>query len=337
MPEEQTAQPQGNQEDEFEKAFAEFADDKPAAAPGKPAAPDDSAFSEGMTEPTEPQGDTAGGTPAAPATDSPSGATGEPAGDGSGEDGKTELEKMQARLDSTAGRLSASDRERNELKLQLQEANERLQAFEETQKAHGEQSPHIPAGADTTPQPGESKGEYLERMKETYGEDFANDLMAVIQAEIQAGITRAVTPLQAQTAEAYQTSQTVLQSQQERDIRNYFGEIGKAHPDYQNLVDGGDVLTWINEQPPYVAAGMMAVYNGGELATSKNVIDLLNQYKEARGLTKPKPNENPPAPKDATSAAAAAAVPSRGRSTPPQARPGEDDFDGWFNHFAETA
>lgn len=100
---------------------------------------------------------------------------------------------------------------------------------------------------------------------------------------------------------------THLQSETEK----HFAAIQTAHKDYAEVIDL--VPEWIKTQPAYVQKAMLEVYGDPEKGTggsAKDVIDLLNQFKQATGRAQPQtPSPTAAATAPAAPAAAAPAAP----------------------------
>ena len=71
----------------------------------------------------------------------------------------------------------------------------------------------------------------------------------------------------------------------------HFSTIEGAHKDFRTLRDSGEVVNWIKEQPRYIQKTMMDVYEKGD---AEDVVDLLDRYKEAKGLNKKAEPPTPP-------------------------------------------
>lgn len=67
--------------------------------------------------------------------------------------------------------------------------------------------------------------------------------------------------------------------------------IRSAHPDLDNLLRSGDVVAWIESLPPMMKIGAGKIYQNG---SAEEVVSLLNEYKQARGITNAIPSRKVP-------------------------------------------
>lgn len=69
------------------------------------------------------------------------------------------------------------------------------------------------------------------------------------------------------------------------DVQKHENAIKEAHPDLQSILQSGDLNLWIDSLPPVMKAGAQHVYQYG---STDEVISLLNEYKESRGISSAK-------------------------------------------------
>lgn len=297
------------EEDDFENAFAEFAggeegggqqpvDDQPGVQNqgGDGSDQNQTDRDAGISAPQDEQqlADSSGGQQKPPEDD---------------------IEKIKARMKSWEGRLSASDKRANELAMENESLKQQLAGIEANRQAREASS------GRTDGEQQQLADDVYQNLVNSYGEDFARDVVSIAERKVQ----EALRPLQ-------ETQKKQEEAYRQNAAQSFFSEVGKEHPDFKELVLSGDVITWINEQPEYIAVGMRQVYQGGPMATVENTNNLLADYKRSRNLSQSKDNSQASHKQAARqSAQAAAAIPSRRRGAPPAAAPSEDDFDGWFN------
>lgn len=137
-----------------------------------------------------------------------------------------------------------------------------------------------------------------------------------------------------------------IASMRETESNGHYNDIVTAHPDYDTIVD--PVKAWVGEQSPARKAAFTTIVKEG---TAEEIIDLIDLYKQAKGIVAP---AAAPAPVVAAPAAVAAAAPAAG--TPPAAKQAAqrlsvvsskrtgvpvtadaNDFDAAFDEFAKAA
>ena len=136
-----------------------------------------------------------------------------------------------------------------------------------------------------------------------------------------------------------------IQSMQQSESDGHYNEIVTAHPDYDTIVD--PVKAWVGEQSPARRAAFSTIVKEGN---AEEIIDLIDLYKQAKGIAAPvaaAPSVAPaaaavPAPVVAGTPPAAkqaaqrlSVVSSKRSATPVAADP--DDFDAAFDEFAKAA
>lgn len=248
---------------------------------------------------------------------------------------KEEYEKLQQRMKSWEGRLSAADRRANELAQKLAQVEGQRQAEAQSKGISKEEQK-------------KKTEEIFKRYAGAYGEEDAKAIMdlasAVAEELIEQRVNQALKPIQ-------ETQQQQTKIHHEQAVQTHYQRIAQAHPDYQDFVAGADgtrseklndLIAYIDEQPPYIAAGMWEVVrSGGKLGTPENVNALLTQYKKARGIIQDggngqKQQETKPdiSEKTRQAAEAAAAVPSKRRGQLPTQMPSENaSAEEWFEYY----
>lgn len=153
--------------------------------------------------------------------------------------------------------------------------------------------------------------------------------------------------LQYAFAEVARVYGPAIQSMQESDANGHYNEIVTAHADYDKIVE--PVKAWVKEQSPARRAAFTSIVTEG---SADEIIDLIDLYKQAKGIAAPPAVASPPVV--ATPAAPAPAAPDTG--TPPAAKQAAqrlsvvnskrtaavvtsdpNDFDAAFDEFAKAA
>lgn len=127
------------------------------------------------------------------------------------------------------------------------------------------------------------------------------------------------------------TVQQVQQTAQDVDEDRYITAVERAHPDFAEHVNSGQLREWIENQPFKEAQELMAIYDGKEgYRSPAQAVDLLNQFKQAKGIV---PGDGPPPSKETDprrQAQLEASTAVRRRSSGPPKTASKDDFDaGW--------
>lgn len=130
----------------------------------------------------------------------------------------------------------------------------------------------------------------------------------------------------------------VFETTQRLTVTAHLDTIRRAHPDVDNIRD--ELMAWIGEQPDFVRPAYEQVAQSG---TAEQVIELINQFKRAKGSTGAVPDvpassasrQQQPAQRKAKPAAkkALAATPSPSAAQPP----GSANPDGFDAAFEEAA
>jgi len=175
----------------------------------------------------------------------------------------------------------------------------------------------------------------IDRFKQDWPDEYSA-LMPLFNAQVQSELSNYRTDL---TAELNQILAPLFRTVGTVEVNSHRNTLLAAHPDIDSL-DTEKVREWIDTQPSMFRPTMLAAFEKG---TTKDVVELLNMYKQSTGVTsaapatpaslaQTKPTAVPAAPKqpvDPAAKAALAAVPAAQRQQP-SARPGDDDFDAAF-------
>lgn len=141
-------------------------------------------------------------------------------------------------------------------------------------------------------------------------------------------------------AEVNRVYSPFMQTVQQAESDGHYNDIVTAHPDYDNIVD--PVKAWVGEQSPARRAAFSTIVKEG---TAEEIIDLIDLYKQAKGIAAPAaaPSVATPAvvpvtgtPPAAKQAAQRLSVVSSKRSATPVVAD-ENDFDAAFDEFAKAA
>jgi len=152
-------------------------------------------------------------------------------------------------------------------------------------------------------------------------------------AELQLLQDRLYSDLKSALAPVFETTQRL-------QVNAHFDTIRQQHPDFDNIRD--QLSEWIDQQPEFVRPAYQEV---AEKGSPQQIIDMINQFKAAKGMTGAvpevpassarKPEQRKPAQKQPAASAkkALAAAPSPSKAeVPGSAR--HDDFDDAFEEAA---
>ena len=117
--------------------------------------------------------------------------------------------------------------------------------------------------------------------------------VAAIQAEMDAKLAQALEPIKHKEAMS--------------EADSHFGAIEKAHPDVESVVQSDAMEKWIESHPSYARPALRAVIEGG---TAAEVIELLDNFKEAQGTSKTAASQDVAVAAKAAIAKAKVAVPT---------------------------
>lgn len=219
---------------------------------------------------------------------------------GSDPDYKQLYEQELQRTKSWDGRLSAKDRELATLRQELEAIKAKSAETKETEDPTTDEA--IDAFLKEFPELAAPIQKMIEKATKTRSKELATDIEGRIESKIK----------------------PIAQTVQETTVEKHINAIRTAHTDFDEIVQSGSLQTWINEQPGYMQPALQAVYDQG---TTKDVIDLIAQYKTATGRVAR--TESDGVTDKNTHKRPAAAVKSR-HSTPMSRKQtiAEDDFEG---------
>ena len=179
---------------------------------------------------------------------------------------KTKLSKEKQRTSSWDGRIRASNDKVKSLEAKNAELTEQLST--KADKEVNEQD--------------ETDQDVMDKFKETFPElvEVVNILekkiVATTPAKAKEEPETDVKPDTAKPAEAAEESKTASSE--------HYDTTRSAHPDMDEAVQSGIVLTWINRQPELERRKLEDVYYGnGDNGTSAQVIDMITNFKKATG------------------------------------------------------
>lgn len=220
------------------------------------------------------------------------------------EDYKAKYEQELQRTKSWDGRLSAKDREVAALRDELARTKQE-QAAAKAEGADDADDASVTAFLEEFPELATPIQKMIERVTKRHGQAVADDMIAKVD--------RRIAPL--------------AETMQETTVEKHLSTIRAAHSDFEAIVKGDDLQTWITEQPKYMQPSLREVYERGY---AEDVVDMLTQYKTARniGAVDAGPDGQVVEQKD-TARRPSAAVRSR-HTAPPvnRAKVAADDFDG---------
>lgn len=78
------------------------------------------------------------------------------------------------------------------------------------------------------------------------------------------------------------------ETEEQRVIRQALKAIKDAHPDFESIINGANLATWIESKPSYKKAIYKQVYEAG---TAEDIIDMLNDFKKETGIITAKTSE----------------------------------------------
>ena len=215
-------------------------------------------------------------------------------------DYKQLYEQELQRTKSWDGRLSAKDRELAALRQELEAIKAKSAETKDPEDPTADEA--IDAFLKEFPELAAPIQKMIEKATKTRSKELVTDIEGRIESKIK----------------------PIAQTVQETTVEKHINAIRTAHTDFDEIVQSGNLQTWINEQPGYMQPALQAVYDQG---TTKDVIDLIAQYKTATG--KVVRTESDEVTDKNTHKRPAAAVKSR-HSTPMSRKQtiAEDDFEG---------
>jgi len=318
--------------DSFDDAFDEITSDS------HPGAADEDIDNDVETGEGEPAGETHG------EAEGETGDGNEPTGDDEGEepspdedgdggqgeasnDAGEELAKLEQRIRTWRGRASAADRRTAELQQEI----ERLRAQLEGGAAGDDPQPSTVQQQSSDHQDGTSQpqSDGTANLISEFEQEFpevAGPVKKIVQKTVEP-LLQKIQQYEQKFGELEPQIQEVSSYVTSTAAEDHFNRIRTAHPDMDQILASGDIYAFINEQPDYIAAAHLDVAQRG---SADDVVNLLNQYKAARGISSETGSTTQASRTQAARdkrAAAAEAVRSS-PSAPPAGRPAPDDFDG---------
>lgn len=213
-------------------------------------------------------------------------------------------EQEQQRVRSWDGRLSAKDREIRALQEELERIKQSAQKNETADD--GEEDESVKAFLEEFPELAAPIQKMIEKVAKKHGKSVAEEITSKVEGRLA----------------------PIAQTVQETTVQKHLSTIRATHEDFEQIVQSGDLQEWIKSQPRYMQPALQEVYERGY---AEDVVDLLSQYKQARGITSgssgstsqvTQPNTNNTAKRPP------AAVKSRHSAPPARAEKiAEDDFD----------
>ncbi len=310
-PGEESDQNSGDENDE-DSAWQE-GDDTPKADQGKDGADDDQGDAQAGDEPGDGE-----------AVEQSGGEQANDQGDQDEVDWKARFEQLEQKTKSWEGRLSAVARENEQLKQELADAK--------TGKPGGGES-----GDDAGQQAGDS--EAMDAANAALSEFFEEypDLKAPLQQLVSQAVSQAEQRVEEKFKPMFSQVEAEAQRTEQERAEAHEKAVLEAHPDVYEVSSSPDLEAWIGELPPYRQNIAKAVMEDGD---TQDVIELLNDYKTARGI-KTQQRSGKPDTKDNDGDSKAEAIRQRrkqqaddaqvvksGRAHVPRGQPSEDDFDG---------
>lgn len=247
--------------------------------------------------------------------------------------------------DSSVNYQDLLEQARKESDAQIRLLNSRLQSLSaqyQELKAQTKQQAAAPAkdSADAADEP-DLPDSFKELMEEF--PDFAKPMQEYVERQVQKA-------LKSVTSEVDKRVRPIESHIDTSETNAHLNAIRSAHPDFDEIVGGFDLLQWIESLPPVARTGAVYV---AERGSSDQVIALLNDYKAARNLSTknvnapqsksspsktPAQTKNQPSDEDAIvkKVLAALSVPSK-KSTPQEQKSNEipDDFAAAFDAYAK--
>ena len=220
------------------------------------------------------------------------------------QDYKSLYEKEVQRTKSWDGRLSAKDRELQELRQQMATMEQRINTAAQspqTQEQADELDESVKSFLEEFPELAKPIQKMIDKAAARYGRTVADDVTQRFEQRLET------------------TLKPIATTVQETTVERHLNTIKSAHNDFEDIVRSGALKEWIDTQPRYMIPALQAVYDRGQ---AQDVVDLISQYKAA--------TQRQAAPQQETQQRKpAAAVRSRQHQTPlnRQDKIPEDDFD----------
>lgn len=187
------------------------------------------------------------------------------------------------------------------------------------------QTPQEPAPQEPSPAPAEDP-DVEARIQELM--DELPHVGAAMKALLSKEIKSLRSDLDSQYQEKMRAIDPLIAQSQRSEYDRHIAAIGEKHNDWQNYVQNGELNAWVEAQPAYLQQSYQSVMQQGSTA---DVIDLLDRFKQSKGITQPAPSPTRSRVNDAL------AVRSRPSGSVPRGQIDKDDFEGAWEEFARLA
>lgn len=246
-----------------------------------------------------------------------------------------EADPAQAPADPDVDYKALYERQQQEAAMHTNLLSSRLQSLAEQYRElkAQTQSTKTPETEGTEVQPEELPESFKEFLE--YYPDTAKPLQEYVDNKVKAA-------LQAAQQDAQKRLAPVETFMQDSHKSTHVNTIRAAHPDFDAIAASPDLIAWIRELPTVTRTGAVLVAQQGD---ASQVIDLINEYKLARGTasTTPATKTNKKSTEDKADKLVekvknAMSVPTRGRTVKDlnkQTSIPEDDFDAAFDAYAK--
>jgi hypothetical protein len=215
---------------------------------------------------------------------------------------KTELATEKQKTSSWNGRITAANKRAEDAEAKLEEALKEAKPVDD---------------------PDAIKGTESEMAKlEKFGVDFP-ELKSTIdiilkKVEGKADKTQDKDPLKTDPIEE-------KPDEKAGDLKAAQSEIRAAHPDLDEAVNSGVLLTWINQQATFIQPTLQAIYSEGKPA---DVIKMVTEFKNKTGWKSQLATDTPKADTSKEDKLKNMIETNSGSGGPPAGEPDKNDFDG---------
>lgn len=162
---------------------------------------------------------------------------------------------------------------------EAQASRERIAELEAASREQAELIENLKAAktADAGTGDTEAQDEVLREFKEQYPE-LSEALAPALQKMLAAKDSEFAERLAAVERKFSETLAPIQQTAQDAAVENHFATINAAVPDFDALVESGEVAEWVSKLPTYARVGAERVLAEG---TATEVVELFTQYKDA--------------------------------------------------------
>ena len=207
---------------------------------------------------------------------------------GANVDDQSGTDSEDTSTESDSGTVNYEDlleQARKESDAQIRLLNSRLQSLSaqyQELKSQTKQQQAAPAhdAKDATDEP-DLPDSFKELMEEF--PDFAKPMQEYVERQVQ----KALKSVTSAVEERVRPIETHIDT---TETNSHLNAIRSAHPDFDEIVGGFDLLQWIESLPPVARTGAVYV---AERGSTDQVIALLNDYKAARNLSTKNVNTAP--------------------------------------------